>query len=472
MNPSELPLTEVAAHIRRGDLSAVEYATALLERVEDHAHLNAFITVDADALLSAAKNADQAQAGGEPLGVLHGVPIAVKDNIDTVDLPTTGGTPALRTHRPAADADAVRLLRQAGALVLGKTNLHELAYGVTSGNGAFGPVANPYDTGRIAGGSSGGTAAAVAARLAAAGLGTDTGGSVRMPASLCGVAGLRPTMGRYPQRGIMLVSRTRDTIGPLARTVADVRLLDTVLSGADEDTGTVADALTGVRLGVVRHPFAEGLAPDLARIFERRLAELTACGADVVDVAFPAHAGDLIAKAGFPIAFHETTLDLPRYLEESGTGLSLAEVVERCGSADVRGILAGLLGDAAVAPADYREALTVHRPALDAMVREVFAENGLTALVWPTTPLTAAPIGSEEVSLGGERVSAFLAYTRTTNLGSIVGWPGVSVPAGLDDAGLPIGFALDGLPGSDPALLRVAEACEHVFGPLPEPAGR
>jgi Asp-tRNA(Asn)/Glu-tRNA(Gln) amidotransferase A subunit family amidase len=471
MDPAALSLAQAAAQIRLGELSAVEYAARLLERIDEHVHLNSFITVRADALLTAAQAADRAQARGEPLGQLHGVPIAVKDNLDTAGLPTTGGTPALRTHQPVADADGVRLLRRAGALVLGKTNLHELAYGVTSNNAEFGPVINPHQPGRIAGGSSGGTAAAVAARLVAAGLGTDTGGSVRVPASLCGVAGLRPTMGRYPQRGIMLLSRTRDTIGPLARTVADLQLLDAVLSNAEEqgaaEPDTSIDVLAGLRLGIVRHPFADGLPTDLSRVFDQRLAELTACGVNLVEVEFPAHTGDLIVKAGFPIAFHETTVDLPRYLEASNAGRSLAEIVEQCGSADVKQILASLIGDDAVAVADYQKAMTVYRPALDEMVRTAFAAHGLTALVWPTTPLTAAPLGVEEATLGDEQISAFLAYTRTTNLGSIIGWPGVSVPAGFDDVGLPIGLALDGQPGSDRMLLRIARACEHVFGPMP-----
>lgn len=475
MDTSDLSLARAAELISLGELSCAEYTRGLLDRIDEYTNLNAFITVRPDALLKAADGADQARARGDSSGPLHGVPIAVKDNIDTANLPTTGGTPALRMHQPAADADTVSALRQAGALILGKTNLHELAYGVTSENGAFGAVRNPYHGDRIAGGSSGGTAAAVAARLAPAGLGTDTGGSVRIPASLCGVAGLRPTAGRYSQRGVVLLSHTRDTVGPLARTVEDLALLDAVLARGARPPSPPLDAgadlnLAGHRLGVIRRPFTEGLADDVADVFERRLTELAGHGVDIVEVASPDGLDELIVKAGFPIAFHETTVDLGRYLETSDLAITVDEMVDRCASPDVRGILGGLLGDGAVPEMEYRAAISVHRPALDDRMRTMFAHHRLSAVAWPTTPLTAAPIGTDEVRLGAELTSPFLAYTRTTNPGSIIGWPGVTVPAGLDGSGLPIGFALDGAPGGDRLLLRIARACERLFGTLPPPA--
>ncbi|MEV6325105.1 indoleacetamide hydrolase [Nocardia sp. NPDC051787] len=466
MDSIDWGVADAAAGIRHGTISAAEYARALLNRIDEHEALGAFITVRADAVLAAAAEADAARASGATLGPLHGVPLAVKDNIDTADLPTTGGTPALRRHQPVADADVVRRLRDAGALVLGKTNLHELAYGMTSNNGHYGPVANPYRTDRIAGGSSGGTAAAVAARMAPAGLGTDTGGSVRMPASLCGVVGFRPTLGRYSQNGLILVSSTRDTVGPLARSVADVRLLDSILSTVpapqDGESGPI-------RLGVVRSPFLDGLASDLAECFERRVAQLADAGLDIIELEFPSHTGDLIVKAGFPIAFYETPIELRRYLAASDIAMSLAELVAGCGSPDVEQLLEGLVGAGATSPEDYTAALTRYRPELDALVRASLETHRVDTLVWPTTPLTAAPIGADEVELGGVLVSAFLAYSRTTNLGSILGWPGISVPAGLDNAGLPIGIALDGPPGSDSRLLRIAGICEQLFGRLPAP---
>jgi mandelamide amidase len=253
----------------------------------------------------------------------------------------------------------------------------------------------------------------------------------------------------------------------LARTVEDVRLLDSVLSGGPEPDGITS---APVRLGVVRRPFAEGLAPDLAECFERCTAQLTAAGIEIVELEFPAHTGDLITKAGFPIAFYETPIELQAYLTTRNIGMSLAGLVAYCGSPDVEQLLTGLLGTDAISPDDYTAAMTRYRPELDALVRTILTTHRVDALLWPTTPVTAAPIGADEVELGGELVSAFLAYSRTTNLGSILGWPGVSVPAGLDSAGLPIGIALDGPPGSDSSLLRIARICEQLFGPLPIPS--
>lgn len=479
MDPALLGVGEAARLLRAGELSAEAYARRLFERIEEQAGLHAFITVRPERVLDAARRADRAALRGEDLGPLHGVPIAVKDNIDTAELPTTAGTPALRGHRPKADAECVARLRRAGALVLGKTNLHELAYGLTSDNACFGAVGNPYDPSRIAGGSSGGTASAVAARLAAGGLGTDTGGSVRVPASLCGVAALRPTAGRYPRRGLVLLSGTRDTVGPLARTVADVALLDGVLAHALDvartEPGGTGEPLEGVplaglRLGVPRSFYA-GLAPDLDRLIERRLTQLRDAGAQLVDVPSPEGLDALIARAGFPIAFYETPLELARYLREAELELTVAELVGGCASPDVKDLLTGLTGDGAITVADYREAIHEHRPRLDRTLRRMLTDHQVEAFVWPATPVTAASLGSTEVDLGGQRVPAFLGYTRTTNPGTIVGWPGVSLPAGLDHTGLPAGLALDGPPGTDRRLLAIAHAVETLFGPLPPPPG-
>ncbi|MCP3800649.1 indoleacetamide hydrolase [Allokutzneria sp. A3M-2-11 16] len=453
MDLLSLSLAEVAGHIRRRELSAFVYATHLLEHIEND-QLRAFITVSPEAVLAAAKQADETS----PVGPLHGVPIAIKDNIDTADLPTTGGTPALRHHRPRKDAAVVEALRSAGALVLGKTNLHELAYGVTGANGAFGAARNPHDPSRIAGGSSSGSAAAVYAGLAPGALGTDTGGSVRIPAALCGIVGLRPTSGRYPQDGIMLVSTTRDTAGPLARTVADVAVLDAAITGAEPLSEM---DLRGLRMGVVRDPFYVDAAPGVAAVMENHLAQLESLGVELVEVQLPDGFAELMVGAGFPIAFHETPLTLQNYL---GAEQELADVVEQCASPDVKQILQMILGEGRIPLSDYEAAMTVHRPALESVFRERVRTHRLTAFIAPTTPVTAAPLGAEEVELGGETVSAFAAYTRTTGPGSAIGWPGLTVPGGLDESGLPVGVALDGPPGSDRVLLRIGQALERAFG--------
>ncbi|HLY89030.1 MAG TPA: amidase family protein, partial [Acetobacteraceae bacterium] len=247
-----LSLTQAAQLIREGKITSTELVDALLLQADAARDLNAFITLDSEAALNAAHAADAAQKQGKPLGPLHGVPLVIKDNIHVAGMPNTAGTEALRNFIPRENARVVEALIAAGAIVLGKTNMHELAFGATSNNATFGTVRNPYDPTRFPGGSSGGTAAAIAAGIAPGGLGTDTGGSVRIPAALTGLVGLRPTSGRYSLEGVTPFSHTRDTVGPLARNVADVVLLDQVISG-DRSSVQPAD-MKSVRLGVARDP--------------------------------------------------------------------------------------------------------------------------------------------------------------------------------------------------------------------------
>lgn len=244
---TELTASEAAKAIADGNMTSLELVEALIDRTGNDAG-KAYITFDPDGARAAAKTADSLQKDGAELGPLHGVPIVVKDNIAAEGLPATGGTPALKNWVPSSDAEVLAKLKEAGAILLGKTNLHELAFGITSNNAAFGAVANAYDSRRFAGGSSGGTGAAVGGHLAPAGLGTDTGGSVRIPAALNGVAGLRPSSGRYLQGGIIPISKTRDTAGPLARSVEDLVLIDGIITGTGAAL-TAADLKT-IRIGV------------------------------------------------------------------------------------------------------------------------------------------------------------------------------------------------------------------------------
>ena len=227
----DLGVVAATEAIRRGDISAEALAAALLKRAESLAALNAFTALEPARALEAARAADRARSAGAPLGPLHGVPIALKDNIDTADLPTSAGTPLLRDHRPRRNAAVAQALFGAGAILFGKAGMHELAFGITSNNAAFGAIRNPYDHSRIPGGSSGGSGAAVGARILPASIGSDTGGSVRIPAAFCGVFGFRPTLQRWSQAGIVPIAATRDTAGPLARCVADLALLDAVVTG-------------------------------------------------------------------------------------------------------------------------------------------------------------------------------------------------------------------------------------------------
>jgi mandelamide amidase len=467
MDLTALTIGEAAAALARGEITALGYADALLARAEQGAALNAFIFHDPEQVRAAARSADAHRArSGASTGALHGVPLALKDNLDTADMPTTGGTPGLAGHRPKRNAPVVQKLLDAGAVPFGKANLHELAYGITNHNAGFGAARNPYDRTRIPGGSSGGVGVAVGARMVPGGIGSDTGGSVRIPAALCGIVGFRPTTGRWPQAGIVPISHTRDTAGPMARSVADCALLDAVVAGS---RALPAVSLKGLRLGVPRAHFWEPLDAETARLMDDSLARLKDAGAVLVEGDI-ADVGRLDAEAGFPIALHETVVDLDRYLASHGSPLRYAELVAQCKSPDVAGLLQTLHREGAVPEAAYRHALDVLRPQLQAAYREHFARHDLAAVVFPTTPLPAAPIGEDEtVSMNGERVPTFFTFIRNTSPGSVAGIPGISLPAALTAAGLPLGLELDGPEGDDARLLAVAAAVERVLPALPPP---
>jgi indoleacetamide hydrolase len=456
-------LREAASGLRDGDFSAEDYATALLRRCAALAHLNAFIALDPDDVLAAAREADLRRGRGEALGPLHGVPLAIKDNLDCVGYATTGGTPALRDNRPRQNAAVTQKLRDGGAIVLGKANMHELAFGITNNNAAFGPARNPYDPSRIPGGSSGGTAVAVAARLSPGGIGSDTGGSVRLPAALCGLAGLRPSLGRWPQAGILPISHTRDTAGPIARTVADCALLDSVVTGS---APPAPRGMRGLRLGVPRRHFCEPLDAELDRMFGAFLDELRAAGAVLVDVDLSA-AASLNGRAGMAITGFELRTDIPDYLRRRGLPFGLDALVAEVASPDVREMLKVR---ANVTEAAYRAAMDADRPALQKLYADCFASHGLAALIFPTTPLPAAPIGDDTTTaMNGETVPTFPTFARNTGPGSVAGLPGLALPIGLTRSGLPVGVELDGLAGSDGDLLAAGLALERIAGPLAPP---
>ena len=466
MSPTDLTVSEAAAAIARGELSALAYAEALLVRAAERRALNAFLHHDAEGVRAAARAADAARRDGASLGPLHGVPLALKDNLDTAGMPTTGGTPGLRGHRPTQNAPVVQRLLDAGAIAFGKANLHELAYGITNNNGGFGAARNPYDAARIPGGSSGGVGAAVGARIVPAGIGTDTGGSVRIPAALCGIVGFRPTTGRWSTAGVVPISHTRDTPGPMARSVADCVLLDGVVTGS---RAAPVVGLKGLRLGVPRALFWEGLDAETGRLMEQALQALARAGAVLVEGDIP-DVGRLDNEAGFPIALYETVEDIERYLAGHQSKLSYRTLVAQCGSPDVAGLLQSLAGEGAVPEAAYRHALQVLRPQLQAAYRDHFRRHDVAAVVFPTTPLPAAPIGEDEtVALNGERVPTFPTFIRNTSPGSVAGIPGISLPAAMTAAGLPLGLELDGPEGRDAALLAIAAAVEAALPSMPAP---
>lgn len=468
-DPAELSAAQAAQQIRAGKLKSVDLVNALADRIERNRELNSFITFDREAALKAARAADAAAAKKKFRGPLHGVPIVVKDNIHVAGFPNSAGTPALKDFRPKADAPVVARLVKAGAIVLGKTNMHELAFGITSNNGEFGPARNVYDRTRIAGGSSGGTANAIAARLAPAGLGTDTGGSVRIPAALNGITGLRPTLKRYPQAGITPIAHTRDTAGPMARTVGDLVLLDTVVTGAK---GKVAPAqLKGLRLGVETSYFWKGLDGETEKLSRAALEKMKAAGVELVEVQMPGLA-ELNNKVSFPVALYEANVDLAKYLKTYGVPLDVKGVAAQIRSPDVKGVFDGMVvpGAPKAMPAEAYKAALKTRPALQKLYADTFKKNRIAALVFPTTPLPAAPIGDDQTTkLNGQDVPTFPTFIQNTDPGSNAGVPGLTIPVALTASRLPIGLEVDGPAGSDRKLLSIGLALEQLFGRLPAP---
>lgn len=466
-----LTATEAMAALESGEITSLEYVNALLRRVEQHPEVNAFIHLDPDQVRAAAAAADAARASGEPVGPLHGLPILLKDNINTADMPTTGGTPALAGNQPAENAPVAQALIDAGAIIMGKTNMHELAFGITSNNAAFGPVRNPYDLDRMPGGSSGGNGAALAARMAPAAVGTDTGGSTRIPAALTGTVGFRPTSGRYSGEGIIPISATRDTAGPMARSVADVALLDAVI--ADEPATLETVSLEGLRLGVPRAHFYENLDPQVAKAMRKALHHLERQGVVLVEADVP-DVTELDNASGFPIAIYEVVRDLTAYLAAYAPHISFADVAYMAASPDVSGLLQSLAdGTGTVPESVYQDAMQIYRPALQASYANYFAQHDVAAIIYPTTPKAAALIGEDVTTdLNGEQVSTFLTFIRNTDPESVAGIPALTFPVGMTSDGLPIGGEIAGPAGSDRALLAVGAAIEDALREIRPPKMR
>ncbi|VTU37280.1 Mandelamide hydrolase [Variovorax sp. PBL-H6] len=468
-----LTASDAAQRLCAGSLTSEQLVTAYLAQAKAKPQLNAFITLDEAGALTAARAADAARRSGGRCKPLGGLPVAIKDNIQVQGLPASAGTPALKGFVASADAPVVAKLRAAGAVVLGKTNMHELAFGVTGYNPTFqtGPdvgVRNAYDATRIAGGSSSGNGAALGARMAPAALGTDTGGSVRIPCAFNGCAALRPTVGRYSQQGIVPISHTRDTAGPMALSVADLALLDRVIAGG---TPVVPADLKRVRLGVAK-AFYANLDEDTRAATDAALAKLREAGVTLVDVEMPRLA-ELNGAVSFPVVLYEIRDDLAGYLAKYRAGVDIGQVAAGIASPDVKGTFEGLVMPRKLPAAQgvvdakpvYDNAIRKARPALQKLYSETFRRHRLDALVFPTVPRVALAATPESSS-----VENFVLLIQNTDPGSNAGIPGLQLPSGLGAAsGLPVGLELDGPAGSDRRLLAVGLAVEGVLGRLPPP---
>jgi Asp-tRNA(Asn)/Glu-tRNA(Gln) amidotransferase A subunit family amidase len=451
----ELSVREACAGLAARAFSASEYVEELLAWQQRWAVLNAYTQQDVAALRAAAA---RVIPGASPIA---GLPVAIKDNIDVAGYATTAGTPGLRDHRPRANAAVIQRLLDLGVVVTGKVGLHELAAGGTCANITFGQVRNPYNPSMVTGGSSGGSAAAVAAGLVPASLGTDTAGSVRAPAAHCGCAGLRPTTGRYDRRGLAPGALRRDTAGWLARSCADIEFLD-AFSGAPAAPAPPL-SLKGLRLGVPRRFFYDDLDPTLAPVMEAALERLRAAGAELVEADMP----DMNALMGrvFGNLRREQEHDLGFYLAESGGSVSAESVIHAIADPQLRAACEGGLAAERARTDSDRTGETAALAALAGAYADYFAEHRLAALVMPTTPEPAYPAPTD-IAAGG---TGPVSMIRNTHPGALAAIPGLSVPAGLTAAGLPVGIEFDGPSGSDLTLLKIGQAFEAITDRLPPP---
>ncbi len=473
---ADLSLHQLSKMIRDGEISSKQIVEVYLERIrkfDGRDGINSYITVAGDVALKQAEEFDRLAKQKQFKGPLHGLPIAVKDNLDTKDIRTTGGSKVLSEWKPPADAQVVRKLKQGGAIILGKTNMHEFAFGITTNNPHYGPTRNPYDLSRIPGGSSGGSGAATAAALCAGAIGTDTGGSVRIPAALCGVVGLKPTLGRVGRGGLMYLSFTRDVIGPITRTVADAAIMLEAISGVDprdpesssDSVPRYVDLLKGgmkdKRFGVPKKYFFEVIHPDTQRVMDEAIGEIQKMGGAVQEVEVK-HM-DLATPTGFNIVLAEVIYLMEDYLKTFDPEASVEKYLDQLGP-DVKGVLGGQKGTPDSKPVPgyvYAKSVREDRNKMIAGFEE--AMSGLDALLLPTTPLPAAKIGEDaETELQGEMVDTFLTFIRNCDPISVVGYPAITVPAGYSNGGLPIGLQIVARPWEERKLLGIAHAFEQT----------
>jgi len=452
-DPTDLTIADAAAALRDRRITSTDLTTAHLRRIERvNPTVNAYVTITAERALADAKRADDEIARGGHRGPLHGVPIGLKDIVQTKGIRTTCGSKVHATWVPNVDATVATRLARAGSVLLGKLNTHEYAFGVTTDNPHWGATRNPWDTTRIPGGSSGGSGAAVAAGLALGAIGTDTGGSIRIPASVCGVVGLKPTYGRVSKAGVFPMSYLFDHVGPLTRTVEDAAIMLGAIAGYDAADATtvpvpvddyrrrLADGARGLRVGVARGLFEPADAEVLAAVESalRTFARLDATVTDVDVPELPVNEvfGVMIAEAK---EIHADTL--AHRMDDLGRDLQL--------------YLSPPVGDAVWMASALRQTRD-YASAVRCVLESV------DVLVSPTCPIAAPPIGADVVQVGPIEMQTFFAMALRTAPFNIAGLPALSLPCGFTSGGMPIGLQIVGRPFDEATVLRVGHAYEQA----------
>ena len=458
INVANLSIAAAGRALRAGDYSALELTEAYLRRIESlNPTLNAYITITAERALEDARRATAEMAAGKQRGPLHGIPIAHKDLYETAGIRTTGGAKIHAHHIPTTDCTVARKLREAGTVLLGKLNTHEYAYGVTTDNPHYGATRNPWDLACSPAGSSGGSGAAIAAGMACAATGSDTGGSIRMPASVCGVVGLKPTYGRVSKAGVLPLSYRFDHAGPLTRTVEDAALMLNAIAGydpldansvrtpVDDYTAGLGLGVRGLRIGVVRHYFFDQLEDGIGAAIEEAIGELQRLGAIVSDIHI----------AGIP----EGLVGLFNFMHVEAQQVHARSVATRPQD----------FGD------DVLALLALYTPTVEDVMTGLRGSDALTVamataleevdiLLTPTTPVTAVPFGQDTVRYGAVQEHVTAAMLRCTAPFNATHLPALSLPCGFNQAGHPIGLQLAGRAFDEAMILRVGHAYEQATG--------
>ena len=483
-DPVAVDATSLLGMLDAGDVSAEQVVAAHLSRIAEHdGEVHAFLSVLDEQALDHARDIDRRRLAGEPVGPLAGVPVALKDVLCTRGVTTTCGSRMLADHRPPYDATVVTRLRDADAVLVGKANMDEFAMGSSTENSAFGVTRNPWDLGRVPGGSSGGSAAAVAAHFAPLGIGTDTGGSIRQPAALCGVVGVKPTYGRVSRYGLIAFASSLDQVGPFARSVTDAARLYTAIAGHDprdstsipEDVprlaATLEDGVEALRVGVVSEALDEGVERGVAARVREAAQLLGKLGADVVDVSLP-HARYGIA-AYYLIAPSEASSNLARYdgvrygLRVDGETSEAMMAATRSAGFGPEVVRRIMIGTYALS-AGYYDAYYVSAQRVRTLIIRDYAAafERCDVVLSPTSPSTAFEVGAKT----DDPLAMYLNDVFTVPA-SLAGMPALSMPAGLDDRGLPVGVQLVAPLLDEAVLFRVARALESELGFDPVPRG-
>ncbi len=454
-----LTISQLSKLIEKKEVSPVEVTTSFLERIDQlDGQINAYITVLEEEARKSSQEAERAILSGNHLGPLHGIPIAVKDIFMTKGIRTTAGSKILADFFPKEDATVVQRLKEAGAVIIGKTNLHEFAYGMTTDNPHYGPTRNPWDMERIPGGSSGGSAAAVAASLCSGSLGSDTGGSIREPASLCSIVGLKPTYGRVSRFGVIPLAWSLDHAGPITKSVEDSALILTTIAGKDVRDSASSDApvpdyakalggaVKGLRLGIPKEYFFEELDDEIHNNVKKAIGVLQGLGIAVEEVSLP------YVKYSPTLLWVITGAEANSYHEPF-----FKTRIEEYG----RDVRANLEVAQFVLATHYLKAQRV-RNILREQVLEVL--NKVDVIISPTTPLPAPKIGQRELKIGERDISDVGGMGRFTCPFNLSGVPAISLPCGFTSSGLPIGLQIAGRPFDEETVLKVAWAYEANTG--------